>query len=91
MPEQTESLSGVPTEPVPGYGDLMTVESFVENVACGGFVDDDGHGDPATDTHVWKSSLLTGVDVRIYPSRVDEAFVAWCDRNGVTHVCWYNR
>lgn len=73
-------------EPVPDYGDLMTVESFVENVGYGMFIDYDGHGDFATESHIW--------NVVVYPSDVTQnpkQFLARCAEHGVTHICWYNK
>lgn len=61
------------------WGDLMTMEEFIETCKSGSFIDHDGHGLLATETH--RSGNY------IYPSQVlsgdyDKSF---------THVVWYNR
>lgn len=65
------------TEPVPDYGDLMTVEEFRAAVAAGYFNDYDGNGEASNGTHV-------GTWI-IYPSEVDKI------PPGVTHVVWFNK
>jgi hypothetical protein len=64
---------------LPGFGDLMTWEDFVDNVECGGFIDYDGYGELAMATQV--------SNVTICPSDV-EGFVR---PDWATHVLWYNK
>lgn len=63
-------------EPIPDYGDLMTIEEYMECVNGGGFVDYDGFG-YASDGKV----MFT--EKRIRPSD-GEPF-------GYTHVVWFNK
>lgn len=61
------------------YGDLMTIESFIENCEGGGFIDYDGSGNYATTT---EESNIT-----IYPSDI----ISGDYRKDFTHVMWYNK
>lgn len=67
-------------EPIPDYGDLMTVEDFIQSVASGFFIDDDGFGYWANSTHILSKDP-------VYPSEV--GFLD-CP-TGTTHVVWFNR
>lgn len=63
------------------YGDLETMESWLENVEYGGFVDYDGHGVLSIGTkdtvhHIWPSMIT----IEGYKPP------AWA-----THVRWFNR
>ena len=60
------------------FGDRMTKAEFLENVEFGGFIDYDGHGHLATETH--ESNWI------VYPSIADEPWPEWA-----THVVWYNK
>lgn len=72
-------LSDEDSEPIPDYGDLMTLEKFKEAVACGGFIDYDGTGRLATKTRM--------SEIHISPSGVkDFVFPEWA-----THVVWFNK
>ena len=62
-----------------GSGDLLTLEEFEDMIKCGGFIDYDGFGELATETHV--------SNIRVYPSSFDRSKVD----PKFTHVCWYNR
>ena len=62
------------------YGDLMTVQDWLDCVKCGGFIDYDGHGCLATE------EKQTNYDIQ--PSDAANGFVfpTWA-----THIRWYNR
>lgn len=70
-------------EPVDKKDDIYTIEEFRENVDCGGFIDDDGHGN-------WSDGKvkLREWDDNVYPSSFafDHLSHPWA-----THVVWYNR
>lgn len=65
------------TKPIPSYGDLLTVQEFLDNCESGFFIDYDGHGNPA------KDGMLSSQ--RIYPSERSTI------PSDATHVVWYNR
>lgn len=56
---------------------MMTLKEFIESVKNGGFVDSDGFGFYATETHHDDS-------VFVYPSMIN------ITPKGVTHILWYN-
>ena len=60
------------------FGDLMTIEEFVENVKSGGFIDYDGYGYYVKDN---KQS-----DITIRPSDVENGI-----RKDFNKVIWFNR
>ena len=66
-------------KPLPDYGDLMTIEEFINACKTGMFIDYDGSGRYATATEI------TTIDV--YPSDVmkDKLDKRW------THVMWFNK
>ena len=61
------------------YGDLMTLEHWLECVECGGFIDYDGHGRYVRDG---KES-----NIEVYPSDVKHNSV----RKDFDSVMWFNR
>jgi hypothetical protein len=69
---------------VPFNGEIhpshLAWDDFVDNCLEGNFIDFDGFGKLATDTHV--------SDVQIRPSQVVRGFHK---PDWVTHVVWYNR
>lgn len=68
-------------EPIdPEFGDLMTIQEFIECVKDGTFIDYDGFGNYATATHV-SNAYLQPSDIK------DKGF----DVLNFTHVLWYNR
>jgi hypothetical protein len=71
MPYELEELSG--------YGDLMSLETFVSNVESGCFIDYDGYG-----VYV-KDGKQSNID--IYPSDVKNN----CIREDFSSVLWFNR
>lgn len=64
---------------IPDYGDLMTIEKFLEYVRDGDFIDYDGHGNYS------KPNVMS--DIRVYPSDVKYNMI----RKDFTHVIWFNR
>lgn len=66
---------------IPKYGDLMTLEEFIDNVECGGFIDYDGWGKYAT------SDKMSNKTIR--PSNVKSNRLLTNDE--FTHVVWFNR
>ena len=68
-------------QPIPDYGDLMTVADWLDEVKHGGFIDYDGTGDWATAT---KCS-----NIRVVPS--DTKRPGFKVPKWATHVVWYNR
>lgn len=63
----------------PTIGDVMSIEHFLSNVECGGFIDYDGFGNYMKDG---KES-----DIEIRPSDVKND----CVRKDFDTIIWYNR
>ena len=68
-------------EPIPTYGDHMTRERFINDVASHCLIDYDGSGDLATETEA--------SNVEIYPSTLSDPTFQW--PVWATHVVWYNK
>ena len=68
------TLSSLPT-----YGDVMSLEDFIENVEYGGFIDYDGSGNYV------KDGMET--DIPIYPSDVEHKSI----RKEFDTIIWFNR
>lgn len=83
------------------YKDWNTLEHWIENVQCGGFIDYDGFGQLANDNEIAKN-------IYVKPSYVDrensklkfilyafdektEISDEWLKNNNLTHVVWYNK
>lgn len=66
-------------EPIPTYGDHMTMKDFVDCCKSGGFIDYDGSGVYATATEM--------SDIGIEPSEV----MSGSYRKDFTHVVWFNK
>jgi len=64
---------------IPEYADVMTLEHFIGNVECGGFIDYDGTGRYVRDG---KES-----DISIRPSDITHGSI----RKDFDSVAWYNR
>lgn len=64
---------------LPDYGDVMSLEDFKGNVACGGFIDYDGYGHYVRDG---KES-----NIEIYPSDVRHGSI----RDDFDTIIWFNR
>ena len=71
---QTPNFSELPT-----YGDVMSLDDFIDNVKSGGFIDYDGFG------HYVKDELES--DIIIYPSDVKHYAI----RKDFDTIVWYNR
>jgi len=64
-------------------GDLFTLEDFIDNCKCGGFIDYDGSGNYAKEI----DGKLMESNIDIYPSDIKHKSV----RKDFTHVIWYNK
>lgn len=64
---------------LPNYGTIMSLESFIETVKSGGFIDYDGFGSYVKDG---KES-----NINIYPSDIKYNLI----RPGFDTIIWYNR
>jgi len=67
-------------EELPTYGDLFTIESWLGNVECGGFIDYDGYGNYATKDKMSNKEIRPS-HVKKFPIRDTE----------FTHIVWFNR
>lgn len=61
-------------------GDLMTIEDYMDSVACGLFIDYDGMGDAVKDGYYMNRRSY------VYPSKLGKDIP-----EGATHILWYNR
>jgi hypothetical protein len=61
------------------FGDRMSLEHFIDNVKCGGFIDYDGFGLYVKDGQE--------TDIHIYPSDIMNNTI----RNEFTEIIWFNR
>lgn len=66
-------------EPLPNYGDIMTLESFINAIECGAFIDYDGFGEYIS------ANKLTGILVK--PSDLKYNKI----RKEFNHIIWFNR
>jgi hypothetical protein len=73
----------VELEPLPKYGDHMTIGQFAQHISSGLFIDYDGHGEWATATH--------RTDVMIVPSEIADGSWIHAVPTCATHVIWYNK
>jgi hypothetical protein len=64
---------------LPSYGDVMTLEHFIECVKEGGFIDYDGYG------YYVKDGMET--DITIHPSDIGHGAI----RKEFDTIIWYNR
>ena len=64
---------------LPKYGELMTIEDFIDNVMYGGLIDYDGFGEYAT------SNQRSNITIK--PSDI----LSGKYRKDFTHVQWFNR
>lgn len=75
-------------EPLPDYGDHMTIREWLSCVVHGSFIDYDGCAIWATETHC-ESRRAFDYSAEVLPSMVSQpgfAPPAWA-----THVVWFNR
>jgi hypothetical protein len=64
---------------IPDYGDVMTLEDFVECCKDGGFIDYDGSGNYATEDKM--------TDIKVYPNDI----ITNMYRKDFPKVVWFNR
>ncbi len=64
---------------LPKYGDVMSLDDFVENCECGGFINYDGYG------RYVKNGKETNIE--IYPSDVENKLI----RTEFDTIIWFNR
>lgn len=74
-------MTKMKTEPLPTYGDLMTLEDFVRRCKDGSFIDYDGFGNFATKTEMFRKE--------VHPSDVIKK--DFKPKPEFTHVMWFNR
>ena len=74
-------MNDVIFEPIPDYGEKMTLQAWINDVECGGFIDYDGFGQLATNTEM--------SNIEIYPSEFLKKEVV--PPEWATHVIWFNR
>lgn len=67
------------TEQIPKYGDLMTIQDFIENCEYRCLMDCDGYGYPVKDN-------MMSRELRIYPSTDRDLFP-----KDATHIMWFNK
>jgi len=61
------------------FGHIMSLEDFIDNVKCGGFIDYDGYGNYVKDGKT--------TDINIHPSDVKHGAI----RKDFDTIVWYNR
>jgi len=76
---QIKKMQPIKYSPIPDYGDKMTINDFKENVDCGLFVDNDGHGYYATEDQITNLVVLPS---DYFKNLIDERF---------SHVVWFNK
>jgi len=64
---------------IPSYGNVMSLDDFLENVKCGGFIDYDGHGKYIKDDQM--------TNISVYPSDLKNNRI----RKEFTDIIWFNR
>ena len=65
---------------LPSYGELMSVEKFVEYCEDLMFIDEDGMGSPVKD-----NMMAGGFDNYVYPSELHNI------PEDATHIMWFNK
>lgn len=68
------------TEPIPDYGDIYPLNTFIEHCKFNWFIDDDGIGRLSSETEM--------SDIQVSPS---ELVLKDFDPRGWTHVIWFNK
>jgi hypothetical protein len=66
-------------EEIPDYGDVMSIEHFVECCKCGGFIDYDGSGNYARDGKMSNISIRPS-DIKYNAVRTDFDSVVWFNK-----------
>ena len=74
-------------QPIPNYGEHMTLKSFMKSCENGDFIDYDGYGYYGYGYYATKTGMS---NLKVYPSDVtrDKANKI---KTGWTHVVWFNR
>lgn len=82
---------GYKFEPIPEYGDLMTMQKFIDCCNCGGFIDYDGFGNYAfkdcVATKSWEDEDEEWHTIEVKPSMVKKGTLDM----RFTHVVWHNK
>jgi len=65
------------------YGDIMTIEEFLEDVELGALMDYDGHGFLANESQE--------TNIMVKPSNVDIVLAKYNDKLNLQFVVWYDR
>ncbi len=79
LDRQLRLIKPITLRPLSKSGDVMSLENFIENVKCGGFIDYDGFG------MYIKDDQMTDID--IYPSDVKANSI----RTEFTKIIWFNK
>ena len=69
----------------PDYGDLYTINAFIDCVDCGGFLDSDGYGELCHE----HSDISEEINTEYVKCNVP--FLKEAIKQGYTHVMWYNK
>jgi hypothetical protein len=80
--KRLEDWEKISFEPIPDYGDLMTIQEWIDSVDCGCFIDDDGTGNLA-----YKDKMS---NIEVYPSMVKDGEFNKI-KNDFTHIVWFNK
>lgn len=65
-------------EPIPGYGDVLTVREYIEAISQGVFNDDDGHGIVARNGLMDSRNICPSDGLTYIPE-------------DATHIVWFNK
>lgn len=76
-------------EPIPNYGDHMTIFHFVGLCKSGTLIDDDGSASLATETEMSTEDVETSLFSS--DNRTVDEIVESYRLQGWTHVVWFNR
>jgi len=72
-------------QPIPKYGDLMTMKDFIHCCETGAFIDYDGHGHYSDGTQEFVGERFD--DGRVKPSMVKKGLI----NTSYSHIIWFNR
>ena len=70
----------IKTRPVPNYGDMMTLEEFIDLCKCDALIDYDGHG-----YYAESQEIIT--DVLCIPSDILNGDI----KNEYQYMIWFNK
>jgi hypothetical protein len=77
-----EVLEGVYTDPIPSYGDLLTIDHFRNAVDSGSFTNYDGGGRPAKNVN----GMMKMAKSEVRPSDWERDVY-----QDTTHIVWFNK